>query len=498
MSSSGNSKNLLSSAASEELRTAQVSHGTGSHGDSDGATDSEAVAEYANDDDLEPEGGEPREAKEAEEPSYKHANALPFFAVCLRMEKVWMSNDPSVKMNYKVTKNEKLKILVPPNVLRYATQPDEDNKPGSIFPLYRLLMPDKDGTRRAKLKEKKLATMYAAAFNMPKGKGDYNKLFNFSDPKIVGGTAQGVGDFSLVLFHVLGKRIADVMVQVQDKEGRVKMDNMGRPRMHVPGSTLTIGEINELLDKLAKIPEEINSRKSGHDWRGGDDGDSSAPVKKKKEDAPTVTDLQVRWVKNLIREHKLSRLEHKWLVRIIMETPKFGLGWKQLLEWYHPLAVELWTANNSLKGVCNKLCFIDSPEVRDLVNRQNASEDATEEKKGLLAFMAKYQTLVPVKIGVPFSPMRSERTGFQRVLADVSKQNRFFLGGESGQGFDLGWSLAVRHPAFCVETKLDGERLLVHIHQDGRVKIHTRSSTWYRSVEEPAVHVSVRIIHYLF
>jgi hypothetical protein len=148
------------------------------------------------------------------------------------------------------------------------------------------------------------------------------------------------------------------------------------------------------------------------------------------------------------------------------------------LEWYQPYAAILWSAHNSLKAVCVKLC--DS----EFSQRMEQQDDAANEKHGLESYML--QSMVAPQFGTIFSPMLSERTGFASVLDDISRRHRAFIQSEEERLIHAANvepdCLAFRHPAFSVEPKLDGERFLVHISRNGIVKMHSRQGTWYRYV----------------
>jgi ATP-dependent DNA ligase len=93
------------------------------------------------------------------------------------------------------------------------------------------------------------------------------------------------------------------------------------------------------------------------------------------------------------------------------------------------------------------------------------------------------KSLVAPQFGVVFSPMLSERTGFARVLDDISRRHRDYIQSDEARRHAPSVqpdSLAFKHPAFGVEPKLDGERFLVHLGRDGVVKMHTRRGNWYR------------------
>jgi hypothetical protein len=431
----------LPDTATEEDR---LSSKTTAELDHDGSSHSEENVEYEIDDDPYAEGDDPAAAKPIE-PSYKNANAIPFFFVCKKMEHLWeMRGKTGKKVKYKPNEEQKLLYFLPPKLMQSLAKPSDDQKtPESIFPLFRLIMPAQDSSRSVMLKERLLAKIYGEAFGMKPGTGDRKKLEIFWDKGVTG--EQGVGDFSVVLQKVIEKRVIWVPNQ---------------------GSKLTVGEINDLLNELASL--------SGKAKR------PNPPINSKTNKPLSLHDLRVAWICK-VKEKGLSPLEHKWLVRIIMGRMEFSLGYKPLLRWYHPLANAFWTSHNSLKSVCNNLCDAESDELRTLMaGEKDANEGVAQ--VGLSSYMPSFP--LSIEIGVLFSPMKSERTGFQRVLYDVSKRHRGFLDSDEGKKLDLDLSLAMKHPAFCIETKLDGERMLVHIHRDGRVKFHSRSANWYRCDEK--------------
>jgi hypothetical protein len=138
----------------------------------------------------------------------------------------------------------------------------------------------------------------------------------------------------------------------------------------------------------------------------------------------------------------------------------------------------LWSAHNSLKGICDKLCDPEFTDTHSHLNQQNDESDR-KEIKGLESYMPR--SLASPQFGLPFSPMLSERTGFGRVLHDISRRHRSFIKTDGAIHFpNATTSLSFQHPAFSVEPKLDGERLLVHVSRDGIVKMHTRRGNWYR------------------
>lgn len=153
------------------------------------------------------------------------------------------------------------------------------------------------------------------------------------------------------------------------------------------------------------------------------------------------------------------------------------------LNWCHPYAAIMWSAHNSLKAICDKIC---KPEYAQLtaarLERRNGEDDNNpREGSGLDSYMLR--SLVTPEFGKMFTPMLSMRTGFDRLLEDVSRRHREFLASEEAKRYSEFLPidcLAFRHPAFAVEPKLDGERFVIHFSRDGIVRMQTRNSNWYR------------------
>jgi hypothetical protein len=154
------------------------------------------------------------------------------------------------------------------------------------------------------------------------------------------------------------------------------------------------------------------------------------------------------------------------------------MGHDKILKWLDELAPTLWSGHNSLRGVCRIIC---QPEFR----RQSEAIARVKDIRTL----APYQKMSPTSIqfGRVFTPMFSARTGFQRMLFELSDPHRTFLKDPKSEDSDpdaayknLCPMLGLQHPAFTMETKLDGERMLVHLSRDGLVKIHSKQGNWYR------------------
>ena len=122
--------------------------------------------------------------------------------------------------------------------------------------------------------------------------------------------------------------------------------------------------------------------------------------------------------------------------------------------------------------------------------QQRSSEDSTvgtddSKNNDLSSYML--TSAAALSFGKPFTPMSSARTSFDSVLDDISRRHRAFAQAQQeAQSLEepstAAQSLSFRYPAFSVETKLDGERMIVHLSKDGIVKICSRVGNWYRYV----------------
>jgi DNA ligase-4 len=107
---------------------------------------------------------------------------------------------------------------------------------------------------------------------------------------------------------------------------------------------------------------------------------------------------------------KLSALEQKWLIRVILRNVKLiGMSESAVLSTYHPDAKELYDVSNDLEKVCATLI--------DPLNRTSGIE---------------------ISLFNPFRPMLADRLLISKILTKMNNK------------------------PFYVETKLDGERTQIH------------------------------------
>jgi len=172
------------------------------------------------------------------EPCYDKADSLKFRQLCIRFETLWKQKSKKKKP----TKDEMLDYLLPQNLRKFITTDKELSKNNSteeksvrqqqsIFPVLRLMCPDKDTTRpRLWMKEAVIGKTWAEAIGLANKGSDYKKLTNYNDPTAAGITA--TGDISMCVYEVVKKRF---------------------PEFDKKSGGVTVGEMNELFNELAGI-----------------------------------------------------------------------------------------------------------------------------------------------------------------------------------------------------------------------------------------------------
>ena len=246
------------------------------------------------------------------EPSYTKANAISFHILCTRLEKMWLQRN---RKTNRQSKNDVFLLLIDDSLRAYL------HGTSSWFPLLRLVMPDIDTSRpHSGMKERNIALAWGEAFDLTKGSRPFERLLNFNDPTHFG-TTNAASDLSLAVQEI-----------VELRDG-------------TKGSNLKLKHVNDLLDEL--VAHKRGPIRGNHDWR------DSVGEKKK---GPSIKQKRCEWVKKL-RTKQLSALEHKWLVRILLQKMEIGFSSKTMLSRWMPggLAIELYRMNNNLKSVCTTL-----------------------------------------------------------------------------------------------------------------------------------------------
>ncbi|TKY72770.1 DNA ligase 4 [Spatholobus suberectus] len=165
----------------------------------------------------------------------------------------------------------------------------------NFFPAIRLILPSLDRERGSYgLKESVLATSLIDALGIARDSPDALRLVNWRK----GGAATGAtaGNFALVAAEVLQRR------------------------QGTASGGLTIGELNELLDRLSS-------------------GENRAE--------------KILVLSTLIQ--KTNAQEMKWIIMIILKDLKLGISEKSIFHEFHPDAEDLFNVTCDLKLVCEKL-----------------------------------------------------------------------------------------------------------------------------------------------
>ncbi|XP_072942121.1 DNA ligase 4 [Epargyreus clarus] len=173
-------------------------------------------------------------------------------------------------------------------------------KNSSLFSVLRLLLPQRDRERNPyNLKEKRLGEVLVKVLSLPKQSLDALKLLNFRSVP----NSQHDSDFAGVAYFVLRNRVAQ------------------------KSSSLTIGDINGILDKIA--PTESGNK--------------------------STLDAALSYAYK-----KLTAEQLKWFLRIILKDMKLGMSVHRILAAFHPDAPEFFDNCADLNKVCDEFADGDS------------------------------------------------------------------------------------------------------------------------------------------
>ncbi|KAF1986447.1 DNA ligase 4 [Aulographum hederae CBS 113979] len=171
-----------------------------------------------------------------------------------------------------------------------------------IYPAFRLIVPEKDRDRAMYgLKEKTIAKLLTRVLRIDQNSEDGSHMLNWKLPgqKITA----AAGDFAGRCFEVISKR----------------------PMRSAPGD-MTIGQVNEMLDKLSTASKE-------------------------EDQLPIFREFYQR----------MNADEMMWLIRMILRQMKVGATEKTFFDVWHPDAEDLFNVSSSLRRVCWEL---HDPSVR--------------------------------------------------------------------------------------------------------------------------------------
>ncbi|XP_046978347.1 DNA ligase 4 isoform X2 [Vanessa cardui] len=229
----------------------------------------------------------------------------------------------------------------------------------TFFPIMRLLLPQCERERNPyNLKEKKLGNLLVKVLSLNPKSLDAQKLINFSSVQ----SSTQESDFAWVAYFVLKNRFVQM------------------------SSILSIGDINEMLNNIAK-----------------------ADVENKGILLDEVFSYAIR---------KLTAQEFKWFLRIILKNLKLEMSENRILGTFHSHASELYQTCSSLYEVCENL------KGSDIISGTESSDEAA------------------VKLFFAVKPMLSERldvtnihqlpTGITYHIEDKFDGERFQMHMENG------------------------------------------------------------------
>jgi len=165
---------------------------------------------------------------------------------------------------------------------------------------------------------------------------------------------------------------------------------------------------------------------------------------------------------------RASAIEQKWLGKLILKDLKIGFSHESVLRRFHPDAMELYNRSSMLKQVLD--------QIRNQYIRATASDSGVKTEE------------MPAAIGEPsigamnssadagllpghsilfskFKPMLAQRLPVDQAATQVDGKKEFLL-----------------------ETKYDGERMIVHIDRDtNRLELYSRNAIDYTSQYAPSM-----------
>ncbi|KAK4554409.1 DNA ligase (ATP) [Recurvomyces mirabilis] len=171
------------------------------------------------------------------------------------------------------------------------------------YPAFRLIVPEKDRDRGMYgLKEMTLGKLLVRVMKIDKNSEDGYNLLHWKLPGVKSSSAMA-GDFAGRCYEVISKR----------------------PMRTQPGN-MTIGEVNELLDRLSVAQKEEHQQ-------------------------PIIEEFYKR----------MNAEELQWLIRMILRQMKIGATEKTIFELWHADAENLFNISSSLRRVCWEL---HDPQIR--------------------------------------------------------------------------------------------------------------------------------------
>ncbi|GAA5924604.1 hypothetical protein JCM1841_003439 [Sporobolomyces salmonicolor] len=177
-----------------------------------------------------------------------------------------------------------------------------------LYPLIRLLLPERDTRRRTySLKEQKLAKVLISALDLPTKPRMSDGAMRLLNWKFPTKDDPGAGEFATVAYEVINSRSS-----VISRYGSVDVEG-----------------VNDILDELSRTGSKATE----------EDGKKRMPLTE-----------HARILKRCVS--LMTPIEMKWLIRIILRDLKIGMGEKTIFNQVHPDAMELFNTCSDIKRVC--------------------------------------------------------------------------------------------------------------------------------------------------
>jgi DNA ligase-4 len=207
------------------------------------------------------------------------------------------TNPSRRQVTYGQTRQKLAPYEVRRSIIEHFTNRWRRDVGNDIFPLFRLILPEKDKERAMYgLKEKTIGKLLVQVMKIDSFSEDAQSVVNWKLPGH-GYSASIAGDFAARAYEVLSKR----------------------PLRTEPG-TMTISQVNAKLDQLSFVQKEEDQR-------------------------PIFEEFY----------RQMNSEELKWLIRIILRQMKIGASERTVLHIWHPDAENLYSICSNLRRVCWEL-----------------------------------------------------------------------------------------------------------------------------------------------
>ncbi|GAA5899174.1 hypothetical protein JCM5296_000357 [Sporobolomyces johnsonii] len=183
-----------------------------------------------------------------------------------------------------------------------------DNVGPDLYPLIRLLLPERDTRRRTySLKEQKLAKALISALGLPTKPRMSDGAMRLLNWKLPTKDDPGAGEFATVAYEVINSRSS-----VMSRFGSFDVEG-----------------VNDILDELSRTGSKTTE----------EDAKKRMPLNEHARILERCVSL-------------MTPIEMKWLIRIILRDLKIGMGEKAIFNQVHPDAMEIFNTCSDIKRVC--------------------------------------------------------------------------------------------------------------------------------------------------